>query len=197
MRTQALFVAMLLALSPLPSVAQDFDAGVAAYASGDYDIALREWKPLAEQGYALAQSNVGVMYNRGQGVPQNYTEAVRWYRAAAEQGFARAQDNLGWMYNNGWGVLEDYAEAARWFRAAAEQGYALAQNNLGLMYFKGHGVPQDYAKAHMWYNIGATNGDNIARARRESIVPLMTTADISEAQRRARVCMESDYQDCD
>ena len=117
--------------------------------------------------------------------------------AAAEQGYARAQDNLGWMYNNGWGVLEDYAEAARWFRAAAEQGYALAQNNLGLMYFKGHGVPQDYAKAHMWYNIGATNGDNIARARRESIVPLMTSTDLSEAQRRACVCMESNYQDCD
>ena len=161
MKTKAIFVAMLLALAPLPSVAQDFDAGVAAYASGYYATALREWKPLAEQGYAIAQSNVGVMYAAGDGVPQDYTEAVRWYRAAAEQ------------------------------------GYALAQNNLGLMYFKGHGVPQDYAKAHMWYNIGATNGDNIARARRESIVPLMTTADISEAQRRARVCMESDYQDCD
>lgn len=124
MRTKALFVATLLALAPLPSVAQDFNVGLAAYQRGDYSTTLKEWKPLAEQGYARAQSNLGVMYEQGHGVLQDYAEAVRWYRAAAEQGYARAQGNLGFMYAKGQGVAQDYAEAVRWYLMAADQGDA-------------------------------------------------------------------------
>ena len=51
-------------------------------------------KVAAEQGDAEAQFSLGVMYDFGEGVPQNDTEAVRWYRMAAEQG-AAAQFNLG------------------------------------------------------------------------------------------------------
>lgn len=38
------------------NAAADFNDGVAAYNAGDYENAFREWKPLAEQGYALAQT---------------------------------------------------------------------------------------------------------------------------------------------
>ncbi len=57
---------------------------------GDQD-ALRNLINTAEQGHAEAQSNLGVMYTNGQGVPQDDTEAVKWYRKAADQGHARAQ----------------------------------------------------------------------------------------------------------
>src|SRR5262245_13529715 len=53
---------------------------------------------LAEQGVALGQSNLGVLYTRGQGVPQDFNEAVIWFRKAAEQGYAKAQHNLGVLY---------------------------------------------------------------------------------------------------
>ena len=46
----------------------------------------------------MAQYNLGVMYDNGDGVPQDYKEAVKWYRLAAEQGDASAQYNLGLMY---------------------------------------------------------------------------------------------------
>ena len=62
----------------------------------------------AEQGDAMAQNNLGVMYQKGEGVPQDYKEAVKWYRLAAEQGHATAQTNLGGMYYKGQGVPEDY-----------------------------------------------------------------------------------------
>jgi TPR repeat protein len=52
-------------------VAADFDTGVAAAKKGDYAAALREWTPLAEQGDAVAQFNLGVMYQQGQGVSQD------------------------------------------------------------------------------------------------------------------------------
>ena len=47
---------------------------------GDLATALREWRPLAEQGDAKAQYNLGVMYDNGKGVTQDYKEAVKWYR---------------------------------------------------------------------------------------------------------------------
>ncbi|MCH8040747.1 MAG: sel1 repeat family protein [Nitrospinae bacterium] len=53
---------------------------------GDYDTALKEWRPLAEQGDATAQRNVGRMHFEGLGVPQDYREAAKWFRLAAEQG---------------------------------------------------------------------------------------------------------------
>jgi len=78
-------------------------------------------KQHAEQGDAEAQFNLGVMYDNGDGVAQNYAEAVRWYRLAAAQGYAVAQNYLGAMYDNGEGVERDHEEAVRWYRLADGQ----------------------------------------------------------------------------
>ena len=108
----------------------DFQKGLIAYESGDYATALREWRPLAEQGNAGAQFNLGLMYDRGRGVPQNDETAVKWYRLSAEQGHAVAQYNLGVMYDNGKGVPQDDKTAVKWWTLAAEQGHTLAQQKL-------------------------------------------------------------------
>ena len=79
----------------------DFQKGLDAYNKRDYATALREWKPLAEQGNTDAQYNLGVMYGKGRGVPQDDKTALKWYRLAAEQGNAAAQHNLGCMYEKG------------------------------------------------------------------------------------------------
>ncbi len=127
----SLMVGAFFMFGAVSAQAQDFDKGLAAYYTGDFSTALKEWRPLAEQGDALAQYNLGLMYRNGNGVIQDYAEAVKWFRLAAEQGFAKAQYNLGLMYQNGNGVVQDYAEAVRWYRLAAEQGHAKAQYNLG------------------------------------------------------------------
>jgi len=44
----------------------------------DYAIALSLWLPLAEQGLAKAQYNLGAMYYADHGVPQEYAEAMKW-----------------------------------------------------------------------------------------------------------------------
>ena len=100
----------------------DFDKGLDAYDRGDYATALREFKPLAEQGDAYAQYNLGVMYDNGQGVPKDYKTAVKWYTLAAEQGYALAQFNLGVMYNKGEGVIQDYVRAHMWGNLGASNG---------------------------------------------------------------------------
>jgi hypothetical protein len=100
----------------------DFQDGFDAYDRKDYKTAYKLWLPLAEQGHAKAQHNLGVMYGNGQGVPQDYKEAVRLYRLSAEQGFAQAQLNLGVMYYNGKGVPQDYVSAHMWFNICGSTG---------------------------------------------------------------------------
>ncbi len=101
------------------AAAGPFEDGLAAYRSGNYAAAALLWRPLAEQGLGQAQHNLGLMYDRGQGVPQDYAEAVKWLRLAAEQGFAQAQYFLGVSYAEGQGVPQDDAEAVKWYRLAA------------------------------------------------------------------------------
>jgi TPR repeat protein len=180
-----------------PAMAQDYDKGEAALLADDYETALQEFRPLAEQGNAAAQYRLGFMYSDGRGVLQDYAEAVKWYRLAAERGDARGQSSLGYMYFGGSGVLQDDAEAIDWFRKAAEQGNANAQFGLGGMYSDGRGVLQDAVLAHMWFNISNANGDAVGSSARGLIELLMTREQIAEAQALARRCMASDYQDCD
>jgi TPR repeat protein len=110
---------------------------------------------------------------------------------------AHAQSYLGVMYYVGLGVPQDTTEALIWYRLAAEQGVADAQYFLGLMYKNDRGVPQNDITAYMWTNIAAENGAEKAEYLRETLAAKMTPADISSAQKRARACMESNYQDCD
>ena len=110
---------------------------------GDYASALQIWRPLADRGQAAAQYNMGVLYQRGQGVPQDNAEAVRWWRLAVAQGYGPAQSNLGVAYAQGRGVAQDDREALRLFRLAAGQGLAPGEFNLGTMYQHGRGVTRD------------------------------------------------------
>ena len=171
--------------------------GFAAAERKDYATAFKLWRPLAEQGDAVTQSNLGVMYRTGQGVTQDYKEALKWSRLAAEQGNAIAQTSLGWMYDQGQGVTQDYKEAVKWLRLAAEQGNAIAQSNLGYMYANGHGVPQDYVRAHMWLNLAsAAGGSEHGTKNRDLVAKLMTPQQIEKAQEMAKACQARNFKGC-
>jgi TPR repeat protein len=180
-----------------PVMAQDFEMGAAAFNRGDYVTALENFKPLAEQGNAMAQTVLGSMYQNGTGVLQDDVEAVRWYRQAAEQEFALAQISLGVMYQSGKGIEQDSLEAIRWYRRAANQGSDGAQTILGHMYLNADGVEQSNTFAHMWYNVASANGNKDAAMARDKVAADMPREQIADAQARARVCMASNYQDCD
>jgi uncharacterized protein len=180
-------VALVLSIVCLAAPARaDFKAGVDAYQRGDYATALREWQPLAEQGQALAQYNLGLLYANGQGVSKDDAQAQQWYEKAAAQGHADAQVNLGILYDYGRGVAQDYKKAVYWYRLSAKQGNELAQRQLGLMFERGDGVPQDYVQAYMWYTLGAANGAKRGAALRDALAKRMTPDQIAEAQQLAR-----------
>ena len=197
MRTLIIIPVLLFSLFlGASSYSADFNKGLTAAQSGDFATALKEWKPLAEEGNAVAQNNLGLMYHNGWGVPQDYKEAVYWYRLAVEQGYSIAQYNLGLMYEKGKGVPQDDKEAARLYRLAAEQGDADAQYNLGWMYNNGEGVPLDKVYAYMWFNIVAANGDKDAEEERKKLNKTLSQSQVQEAQRLTRECVKKNYKGC-
>ena len=102
----------------------NYQKGIKQYQPDDVAAAVRELKPLAEQGNAEAQFNLGSLYYQGWGVPQDYREAAKWLRKAAEQSHGFAQATLGTIYAEGvQGVIEkDLPQALMWFNLASAQG---------------------------------------------------------------------------
>jgi TPR repeat protein len=169
------------------------DAAHHAYQEGRYPAALRLARPLAEEGDAGAQSILGFLYYRGQGVQQDFATAATWLRKAADQDDAAAQFRLGVMLLQGQGVPQDKTEAMKWFRRAADLGDAQAQYNLGVSYAEGEGGEPDNVRAHMWFNLAAahfptsdTSDRNAAAKERDLVAAKMTPQQIAEALRLAR-----------
>ena len=125
---------------------------------------VRLYSLAAAQGDADAQAKLGLMFENGRGVAQDYAEAVRLYSLAAAQGHADAQFYLGVMFENGRGVAQDDAEAVRLYSLAAAQGNAGAQFNLGYMFENGRGVAQDRAEAIRLYRLAAAQGNLYAQS---------------------------------
>lgn len=80
-----------------PATAADFDKGMTAYRSGDYQAALAEWRLLAESGHATAQYNLGLMYEQEEGVALDLVCAYVWYELAAFNGSKQSQTRRNLM----------------------------------------------------------------------------------------------------
>ena len=107
-------VLLLTLLVGTPASSADFQKGLTAAQSGDFATALREWTPLAKQGNASAQGNLGAMYGMGTGVIQDNGYAHMWLNIAASSGDKYATKNrdivAGWMTPS---QLETAQELAR------------------------------------------------------------------------------------
>ena len=138
-----------------------------AYYQNDFAKALRLWAPLAEDGNANAQNNLGAMYENGQGIAADMKEAARWYRRAAEQAHTDAQMNLGRLYMTGQGVVEDPIRAHMWLSISTER-------SMGGM---------------LWGGLDAL-------AARDAIAAKLSPEQLTLARAMARRCLESNYWDC-
>ncbi|MEA2882005.1 MAG: uncharacterized protein QOH32_1261 [Bradyrhizobium sp.] len=76
------------------AVAGPWEDGMAAYNRGDYLPAIRLFRPLAEQGNARAQTVLGVMFRKGEGVPKSAVRARMWFGLAAKRGDVGAKAGL-------------------------------------------------------------------------------------------------------
>ena len=114
-----LAVVVMLVSTATPSWPSSLSDGASAFRRGDYVIAFRKLRPLAERGQAEAQALLGLMYQHGSGVPQDAVMAAHWYLSAAEQGHVGAQYQLGLLYDKGHGVPPSAVIAYKWLNLAA------------------------------------------------------------------------------
>jgi TPR repeat protein len=157
----------------------DLQAGQRAYEQKDYDGAMKELAPLAQEGKVEAQILLGKMYMLGQGVPKNTDAALKWFRAAADKGNAEAQFFLGAMYLL---PARDIPQGLKWLRLSAEQGTPDAQVLLGMAYLKGTELPHDLVAADMWLHLAASKGDKFAPTQCEVAERQMTPDQIAKAR---------------
>lgn len=139
------------------------------YDEGKKEEAVYWWTKASEQGLANAQSVLGSMYEKGEGVPQNYEKAFELRQKAFEQGHIYAACNLGRMYEEGYGVQQNYEKAAELYQKGVELGHDKAMIKLGEMYESGKGVPQNYEKACELYQMAADKGSSKAIDKLEKL----------------------------
>ncbi len=175
---------------------------LAAMDSGDYEKGVSILQEVAGRpnAPAMVPYNLGLAYERGQGVKQNFHEAANWYLKAAQKGNSDGQYNLAVLYANGNGVSKNMSEAAKWYREAAAQGYTNAQFNLGLLYFQGMGVRESKELAYMWWVLAAASEDGVTRGaaerNRQIVSSRMTAKEISQAKNLIKRCKASNYTSC-
>lgn len=118
----AVFGAVLVATVILTlAQAHDYNDGLLAAEAGNYNAAVMKWQPLANQGDALAQFNLALMYHRGLGVGMDESRAVGWYKQSANNGYIKAQEFLAAAYREGWfGLPRDQRKADYWLQRTEE-----------------------------------------------------------------------------
>lgn len=140
-----------------------FEMGTQAAQKKKYPKAAEWYQKAADTGNASAMLNLGVFYEQGLGLVQDYAKAREWFeKAAAVSNSGLAFYNLGVLYDQGWGVGQDYTKAREYYEKAASAGETNAMSNLGVLYQNGQGGTQDYAKAREWFEKAAAGGGLVA-----------------------------------
>lgn len=157
----------MLLLTGMAHAASIEDA-VRQYEAGQYEDAAKQMQPLADQGDAVAQEKLSVMYFYGRGVPEDEKRAMEWAQRSAGQGNVDAMYFIGTMFVFGDSipktVQDPDQEAARWFFEAASRGHAEAEYGLGLLFLAGKGVVQNQEEALKWIRLAAEKGHASARS---------------------------------
>lgn len=98
-RTAALLTLAALLLTAAPPAVAAVEDGIAAYEAKEFEAAIAELKPLADQGNPQAQYYVGRMYASGEGTLRNYSLAHTYLTLAANQGVTEALQVKGEISN--------------------------------------------------------------------------------------------------
>lgn len=142
-------------------------AGAAGSASA---AGLARLEKRAAAGDAQAQYQMGLLYQEGGEVQQDYRKAAAFFAQAAEKGHAEARYQLARCYYAGSGVERDSVKARSLLAAAADAGSVEAQFHLAGTYARGKGgVRKNERKAAYWYKRAAEQGHQGAKEHLETI----------------------------
>jgi len=160
--------------------------GRAAYVRSDYQSAIIELTPFAEQGNAEAQYLLGASYANASPPEQDYFKAERWLKAAAEQGHTDAMVDIAKL-NLFYKKERDVKKAVRWYMKAADRGHPEGQFMTGTYYFsEDAGVEKDNVKAYMWWLLSAAKGHQLAKMMLEKSLVKISPGEVQKAEMLAK-----------
>ena len=137
------------------------ELGVLYALAENYYNAAKYYKRAGELGDAIGYSNLGFLYENGQGVRQNLFEALKLCQKSCDMNFAAACYNAGILYENGQGTRQNLTYAKKLYEKACKANFATACNNLGSLYGKGRGVKQNRSVARKYYGKACDLGEQI------------------------------------
>ena len=149
------------------------------------------FEAFAKQGDAEMQRGLGICYEFGYGVVQNYNTAVYWYNQSTEQGDAEAECRLGLCYIHGKGTKQSDYLAAYHFESSAKKGYSKSQLMLGVLYCDGKGVAKNRSLGVQWLQKAYENGEEDAGRLLEQVAQIQAQEiERARAQANQRLLIE-------
>ena len=146
------------------TIEHDFSAYVEALEDTELiEKAAELYQRAADQGDALAQAHLGLLYEFGDGVDLSYEKALEYFRMSADQGNSIGQWGMGQMYQFGLGVEPSYQKAAEYYQLSADQNDPDGLECLGYLYLEGLGVEQSTDRAMELYRRAAALGSEEAQ----------------------------------
>ncbi len=121
-KTQSMrkWILAVLFLAPVLSWGGQLEA-IEAYRTGDYAAAKTQFEALAAEGDAVAMYYLGIIYDRGFGVPPDSAQAAKWFEKGAARGDSLSAYHIGKMAETGKGVAKDPVAAHMWLSLSAEK----------------------------------------------------------------------------
>lgn len=125
---------------------------------GNLDSAFNLYESGAFQEYSRSENNLGLMYEKGKPVKQDYMKAMNYYYMAYQKGNPYAAYNLGRMFEKGIGTHVDVQKAFKLYQFSALRGHRPAQHKMGSFYAEGQGMPKNLIQARFWFGLAARYG---------------------------------------
>ncbi|WP_419905323.1 tetratricopeptide repeat protein [Kiloniella sp.] len=158
--------ALVLTLSVLSAIitsnvaySGDYEDGISAYRSGQYETAIDLLRKAGDQGHPQAQYYLSVLYEGASGIDRDTKASFHWLQKAAEGGMVEAQRNLAAFYHDGIDAPDDdLQQAIYWYRRTANQGDLNGQLNLGMLLDQKSNSERDHREAIRWYLLAARHG---------------------------------------
>lgn len=160
-----------------------------AYRAKDYVQALHWYEKSAAQGYALAQTALGSIYEEGKGQPKDFQQALNWLRKAADQDDPAAEAELAAMLMRGEGTAVDFLEAQQLLIKSAGHGSPAGMAQLAYLYSTG--FSGDKQSAYMLCALALAGGQSQCRQTLEELRTKMSAAEIAQADEQTFQLLES------
>lgn len=182
------------------AIAQNFLASM--YSAGEgvpkSKVNARQWyRKSAIRGDPRSQMSLGFYYQTGIGGVQSELEASKWYRMAVDQGDVDAKFFLAQILLKEKTDKEKLAEAVTLLQQGAREGKEVSQIAMANMYFTGDVVQRNWSRGYSWLLIAAAQDSKVAADNIKLLETKLTPKQITEGQKIASICYESDLKDCD